>query len=199
MVVAVALGVGFAVIGAWVEIAGSIPGDRMLLEAVHRRFGRGADRAMRIVDAATDAAPLAVVAMAVAGALVVMHRWRQGLVLLATVAVVVVMNPLLKELFARPRPTVRPIPIDVSAYSFPSGHAATSAALVGGVLLGARSTRARVALAVVGVTFLAAVAMAQLVLGAHMPSDIVAGWLWVGGWVTALGVVARPWQRGDGR
>lgn len=193
--VAVALGVAFAVLGTWVEIAGSIPGDRMLLEALHRRLGRRADRAMNVVDAATDTGPLAAAAAMTATALVVVHRWRQGLVLIAIVAAVVVVNPFLKELFARPRPTVRSIPMDVSEYSFPSGHAATSAALVAGVLLGARSTRAKVLIAVVGITFLVTVATAQVVLGAHVPSDIVAGWLWVGAWVAVAVVVARRMDR----
>lgn len=189
--VAVVAAAVFAVTAAWQELAGSLPGDRWVLERVHASFGTGGDRAMEVVDAASDSRSIAVATLVIAGGLLMARRVRQAVVLVTVVATAALVNPWLKDAFARPRPTVRPIPVDVSEYAFPSGHAASSAALAAGVVLGAAPGPARVALVAGTITSLVAVAVSQLVLGTHAPSDIVAGWSWVVALAAGIATVSR--------
>jgi membrane-associated phospholipid phosphatase len=72
--------------------------------------------------------------------------------------------------------------MELSEYTFPSGHAANTAALAAAAILIAWSTRLRIAAVVAGVGFVLVVGLSQLALGVHYPSDIVAGWLWATAW-----------------
>jgi undecaprenyl-diphosphatase len=78
-----------------------------------------------------------------------------------------------------------PLLVDVSPLSFPSGHATNSAALVFGVVVLVARRHRRIA-AVVGAAALLVVALSQLGLGVHYPSDIVGGWLWAGACTSAV-------------
>ena len=91
---------------------------------------------------------------------------------------------LLKPWFQRPRPcVVMELPVErcsKNSWSFPSNHAATTAAIATAVaspLLG-------------GVSLMAGIS--RVVLGQHYPSDVLAGWL-VGAGIGAL--FRRLWKR----
>lgn len=183
--------VGFAVasagaavgLGAWVVAAGSVPGERQLLVRVHDA-GRPIDQVMLGLSTATELLPLGVVAVGVLAVLLVLRRPGDAMLFGAAVAVVWAVNPLLKELVGRSRPDLWPLPASVSEYSFPSGHAANTAALAGALLLILHTRRAWViGLLLTAVGF---VGLSQLVLGRHYPSDILAGWLWAAGWISLL-------------
>jgi membrane-associated phospholipid phosphatase len=105
--------------------------------------------------------------------------------------VVWAVNPLLKELVGRSRPDLWPLPPDVSEYSFPSGHAANTAALVGALVL---ILRRRLGV-ILGVCVLLVVGWAQLALGRHYPSDVLAGCLWALAWVYLLRIMVRRLPR----
>lgn len=172
-----------AALGAWVTIAGDLPGERRVLIWVHDA-GRSVDGLMLATSRATELLPLGVVAVGMVAVLLVLRRPGDAMRFGSAVAVVWAVNPLLKELIGRSRPDLWPLPASVSEYSFPSGHAANTAALAGGLLLILRSRRGWI----IGV-LLAAVGLAglsQLVLGRHYPSDILVGWLWAGAWVAVL-------------
>jgi membrane-associated phospholipid phosphatase len=126
------------------------------------------------------------VALAVLVVLLLQARWRDATLFLLAVAVVFAANPLLKDVVGRPRPDIRPAPESVSLLSFPSGHAAGTAALVGALLMVVHGSRLRTFVVVLGAAFLGIVAFSQLVLTVHYPSDIVAGWLWAGAWIAFL-------------
>ena len=71
----------------------------------------------------------------------------------------------------------------MSEYSFPSGHAANTAALGVALVVISWDTRWRIPMLVACTLFVALVGASQLVLGVHYPSDILAGWLWAAGFV----------------
>ncbi|WP_433010131.1 phosphatase PAP2 family protein [Kribbella sp. CA-294648] len=170
-------------LGAWVVAAGSVPGERRLLIRVHDA-GQSIDQVMLGLSNATELLPLGVVAVGVLVVLLVRRRPADAMLFGAGVAVVSAVNPLLKELVGRSRPDLWPLPDTVSEYSFPSGHAANTAALAGALLLILHSSRAWV----VGLllTAVGLVGLSQLVLGRHYPSDLLAGWLWAAGWISLL-------------
>jgi undecaprenyl-diphosphatase len=151
-----------------------------------------------VVARATDLVPLVVASCLAAVVLLVRRRWRDGIDLLLVSAVVWAVNPLLKSAVARPRPDVVDLPSGLSGYSFPAGHAASTAVLALALLLvsgGAVRGRTPPAVAVAGAVMVLLAAYAQLALARHYPSDLLAGWL------LALAVVAgtaAARERGQG-
>jgi undecaprenyl-diphosphatase len=96
----------------------------------------------------------------------------------------------IKKLIQRPRPVFSDHLIHQSSFAFPSGHAIHSAAIVlAALLLLGGDARRRKMLCLFGGVFVALVGFSRLYLGAHYPSDILAGWALAGTWVFALGAV----------
>jgi membrane-associated phospholipid phosphatase len=182
--------VGFALVCGLVAVAGQVPGDRQALVEIHESVGARLDEPMTAVANMSNLWTLAVVAAGVVGALLCGRQWAAATRFAVAVAVVWAGNPLLKGLFARDRPNVRPDAAEVSEYSFPSGHAADTAALGVALVMATWPTSWRIPV-VFGAAFLVAVVgVSQLTLGRHYPSDILAGWLWAAGW--AIFVSSRP-------
>jgi undecaprenyl-diphosphatase len=86
---------------------------------------------------------------------------------------------LIKHVVARPRPELWPTIINVSGYSFPSGHAVAGGALypLVGWNLCRRSVNASRAGYAIGALFGLFVGVGRLYLGVHWPTDVLAGWL----------------------
>ncbi len=83
-------------------------------------------------------------------------------------------------------------------FSFPSGHATTSALVAGTLawlLIQVIQPRwARLAVAVVLASWAMLVALSRLYLGVHWVSDIVGSWLLAGAWLGVLVAASRRWQ-----
>ncbi|MGW5381906.1 phosphatase PAP2 family protein [Nocardia sp. NPDC003963] len=105
-----------------------------------------------------------------------------------------VLVPVSKQLVGRPRPPVADQLVAVSDPSFPSGHSAGSAAVVGVLAtLFCMRTAHRIAGAIVAVlaaTFVVLVGLSRIYLGVHWPTDVLAGWM-LGSFLVAVGVVIR--------
>lgn len=109
------------------------------------------------------------------------------------------LSTLLKGVFQRPRPALTPHLTHVMLSSFPSGHTMNSAVvyLTLGLLLAQISDRARMKIYCVAVaavmTFL--VGLSRVYLGAHYPSDILAGWTAGATWAGLCWLVGRRLRR----
>lgn len=182
--------VGFALVCGWLVVAGDLPGDHRVLVEIHRAVGQRVQGPLATVADLTDFASLAVVAVGLVASLLALRRWAAAVRVTVGVSVVLAVNPLLKELFARDRPRLWSVPEPVSEHSFPSGHAAGTAALFGALVMVAWHTRLRTPVVVLGALVVALVGISQLALGVHYPSDVLAGWLWAAGWVSL--VWSRP-------
>lgn len=121
------------------------------------------------------------------------RQMRRGLFAGLAVGGSAALNLAAKPLFARDRPTLWESILPESSYSFPSGHAMGSMALVCTVLVLAWPTRARWPLLLAGLAFIAWVGASRVYLGVHYPSDILAGWAASLAWV--LGLFRLVFQR----
>ncbi len=156
-----------------------MPGERRTLVELNEALGTTVDGPMVAVGVATDSLVIGVVAVVIIVVLVYGGRRSDALVLATIVGPALVLNPILKQVVGRARPDVRLSPEVVSSHSFPSGHAAGTAALVGALVVVASTRRSRILTAVVGGVVLLIVGFSRLAIGVHYPSDIAGGWLWV--------------------
>ena len=118
-------------------------------------------------------------------ALLVREKLRDALFLIAAVLGIALLEPLLKSAFER-----RP-PGDSQGFSFPSGSAMASMAIVAALSFIAWPTRARWLVALGGAVFALAFGAAIVDLRWHYPSDVLAGWCIALAWVSGLWLVAR--------
>jgi undecaprenyl-diphosphatase len=106
------------------------------------------------------------------------HRYSSALLLIATIGGIL-LNNLLKMGFGRPRPQLFDWGTHVVSWSFPSGHAMSSAVVYGTVAyLAARLQKKhwhRVVTMLVAVVLIALIGFTRLYLGVHYPSDVIAG------------------------
>lgn len=188
--VAAGLLVAFTALALLVRRARQVPGDGALARL---SSGAGPDALALAVDRLTGYAAtctltgLAVLLLAWRG------RRRDAVLCALSVTGTLVGTTLLKQLVGRPRPELLSPSVEVSSLSFPSGHAAGTAALVVTLVLTVRSTRARRCAAVAGALAVLGAAAAQLALTLHHASDVVGGWLFAAGWTTAV------WATSGGR
>lgn len=97
-----------------------------------------------------------------------------------------IINVTLKQVFARTRPDFWEHLVHASGYSFPSGHAAGSMALVIVCIILTWHTGWRWAALVYGGLFTLLVGISRVYLGVHYPSDVLAGWVVGFVWVTCI-------------
>lgn len=124
---------------------------------------------------------------AVCVVLLVLRRWRAAAVVAAARLGELATTSVLKVAVHRPRPELFPRLTSASGDSFPSGHAAGSAAVYGviAVVLGIWLTApARRWLLAGVVAWVALIATSRVLLGVHYPTDVLGGLavgaLWLG-------------------
>jgi undecaprenyl-diphosphatase len=128
--------------------------------------------------------PVGVIVIAVLGAVICVGPARRpalALLCLGAPALAALATTVTKELIARPAPAA-----DGAGWSFPSGHTAGAAAIGAAAVLVVASVtpswRWRTVAAGIVAVYVAAVAVARIEVGAHFPTDVVAG--------VAVGLVA---------
>jgi undecaprenyl-diphosphatase len=115
-----------------------------------------------------------------AGFCLVVRRYGAFFFLLLSAAGAILLNSLLKAAIGRERPSVVEPLVEVSTFSYPSGHALLSSALYlsFAFLIAelAGNWRARGYIIAAGFLFAGLIGLSRIYLGVHYPSDIIAGW-----------------------
>jgi len=121
---------------------------------------------------------------------VVRRQWVQALSVVSAGALAVVITTVLKALIGRPRPAGTFTLVQAAGYSMPSTDGALTVAVAASffLLTAWRTARARLIFGSALTALVIAVGLCLVYLGAHWPSDVLAGW--VIGWAIAGGVRA---------
>ena len=123
-----------------------------------------------------------------------LRHWRGALTVVMAVGTTQVVVHLIKTVVERPRPRLNGTVAEASGFSFPSAHSATAMALYATItFIAARACRgpARAAIAATGVVLVAAIGTSRVLVAAHYPIDVVAGWLTGAALVVASTLLVR--------
>ena len=124
---------------------------------------------------------LALICLFVLGVLCLRKLYGLAGFVLVSVVAGSLMNTLLKEIIARPRPDIVPHATDAALSSFPSGHTmmSTIVYLTLGALLSLSTNNTRIKLYILAWSIVLPfmVGVSRLYLGVHWPTDIIAGWI----------------------
>lgn len=132
---------------------------------------------------------LTLVVLAVTALLLAQRLWLTALATLVACWSVAWVIDLAKWEIARPRPTLVSHLVEVQNASFPSGHAAGSAAIY--LTLAALASqvlpdrRARRTLLTMAILLVGMIGCSRVYLGVHWPSDVLAGWSFGTVWALA--------------
>lgn len=127
----------------------------------------------------TTSTEAALIVLAVAAPwLLSRYRPAGGIAIAVLVATVLVVQPLVKELVDRPRPTADQVEVraDHTSMSYPSGHSMSTTA-VWGTAVGVAHRRRRLGVAAIASIPIVLTFVASGVQGVHWPSDAVGGTL----------------------
>uniref|UniRef100_B0SVU3 Phosphoesterase PA-phosphatase related n=1 Tax=Caulobacter sp. (strain K31) TaxID=366602 RepID=B0SVU3_CAUSK len=155
------------------------------------------DETMMALSGFGDGAPRWSVTALVAVYLVATRRYRWAVALVAAMVAAAVFAPILKHAFHTPRPS--PLYAGVDAFSFPSGHATSAAALY--IMLGVIAAEGlpkpwRLLPFGLATATVASIGLSRVYLGAHWLSDVLAG-LALGSAIASI-AVALARDAGDG-
>ncbi|MFI2485535.1 phosphatase PAP2 family protein [Promicromonospora kroppenstedtii] len=146
---------------------------------------------------------LAVHLLVPVGAICLVYWWRTGSTTrtwwaLTTILTAWGLSNLLKELVRRARPVLDQPVESAGGFSFPSGHAANTAAMTTALVVlvwpSLRSRAMRAAAVAGAVVLTVATGVDRVMLGVHYPSDVVAGLLFGVGLVLASYLAYQHWS-----
>jgi membrane-associated phospholipid phosphatase len=167
--------------------------DAVLLHAFTGLDRPRIDGRARSLTALLDPLPFIAYGAALVGVALARRRPWVGVAVVAIMGLAPLTSETLKPLLAHSHAEI-PLGSYVPPASWPSGHAAAALALALCTLLVAPH-RLRIAVAVVGAAFAIAIGCSQLILGRHMPSDVVAGYLVAMFWASLAVAALRAADR----
>ncbi len=152
-------------------------------------------RSVRDITALGSASVMALLTLFAAGWLWIQKRWRLVGLLMVAVLGATTLSIVLKKFFDRERPELAFRLMPTSDMSFPSGHSTLAAALflTIGLLLAEASQSRREKVYFLGwaVALTVLVGLSRIYLGAHFPTDVLAGWCVGTAWALVCSLVAR--------
>ena len=170
-----------AALGAAVSLDSTIPRlDLAVVQILHRL---SSDEKTALAVGLTEIAAtktVLIVAAVAAALLLVRGHWHGSIAVCVSITATQAIVFGIKALVARGRPPASSSLVDAAGHAFPSAHAASGMALYGLLALymiqrlHGRARLAACALALVGV---GSVGLTRVYLGAHYPTDVLAGWL----------------------
>lgn len=100
-------------------------------------------------------------------------------------------NLILKLIFQRSRPNFWHLLITETGYSFPSGHAMMSSALILCIMVILWKTRWKWPSLILGLCVVGLIGVSRLYLGVHYPTDVIAGWSVSLAWIVIVFAILK--------
>jgi membrane-associated phospholipid phosphatase len=173
---------------------GVLPGDVAFTRWVQRAPDGSIGTFLRVVNAIGETPVMLAI-----GAVLAFICWQRhrldAMLLIAAASMSRIANPMLKGIFASPRPTPNLVHVDhiSSGWGFPSGHVMGMTLLVGSLACLAWDTwprrRTRIATLAIAGTILLASGAGRIYVGAHWPTDVLGAYLY-----GSLGTIALAWS-----
>jgi membrane-associated phospholipid phosphatase len=157
--------------------------DTAILHWIHSRSSPLLDTFFVFMTNLGSAFVIGPLTIALSALLYCFKRHKDALLLVISVIGASGANMVLKLLFHRDRPEFWPSLVHETSYSFPSGHAMASGALVFAVIAISWQTRWRWPVLIGGLTAMILIGISRLYLGVHYPTDVLAGWCASLAWV----------------
>lgn len=162
--------------------------DHLIISFVQGMESPGLTSVMMFFTWIGGGLPIVVIICITMVILFVFLRHRKELIFLVTVVLgSALLNMVLKYLFSRSRPEFHRL-IEVSGYSFPSGHSMSAFSFYGALayLLWRHIPGAvgRVILIVLSSIFILFIGVSRIYLGVHYPSDVIGAYLVSGCWLS---------------
>ncbi|MGC5701807.1 bifunctional DedA family/phosphatase PAP2 family protein [Pseudomonas sp. NFXW11] len=167
--------------------------DQGLVALVQEHRDPALDRIMVMVTQVGEFRAMFIISAVLTLLLLALRQWRHAVFAGATLLFTALANTACKHLFARVRPEVLSDPL--TSFSMPSGHSSGAFALflALAVLAGrGQPPRMRLTWLLLGCLPAAAIALSRVYLGAHWPTDILAGALLAAG-VCAASLTLVQW------
>jgi membrane-associated phospholipid phosphatase len=165
--------------------------DTTILFWIHDRATPFYDRLSLVITTIGNVEILVPITLLLVAWLLYKKQHMSAFIVFSSVAGASAANIILKMLFHRGRPAFWPSSITETSYSFPSGHAMLSAALVLSIIVITWHTSARWLVVALGSVVVGLIGISRLYLGVHYPSDIIAGWSASLAWVAIVYAVAH--------
>lgn len=202
----VAFALAVVATGAFFEVADEIgmteslaQFDVAFAEALGRYLPYDTLRTFSLVTMLGDRNVLIALVLVVTFVLLVVRQWVLAGAWFTAAATGGLLSMLLKELFARPRPTHNHGLVVETSFSFPSGHAFGSMLVYGllGYLIVRQTPRPwHMPVTLSAVALIVFVGSSRVILQVHYFSDVVAGYIAAGAWVALCiaGLEAARWR-----
>lgn len=176
----------FAVLTVEVQNQKVLSIDQLSLKWLHAHATTALDQIMLLITTIGGEIWFAGLLGLILLAFLMARDWTKAGFLFLAVGGAAVLNPILKMIFLRPRPTLWVSLTPETGFAFPSGHATGSTALAAALVVLFWNSKWRIPILVLGLIYSSAVGLSRLYLGVHYPSDVLAGTMFSLAWVAIL-------------
>lgn len=160
--------------------------DQAFLRAINEHSTKGLDTFFLVATEFGGVLGVAVISALLFGFLLYKKQRYNALLLAAGVGGAALVNYIAKITFVRERPDLWEQLITETTYSFPSGHAAGSAALALCIVAILWRTKWRIPALIIAPIYILTIGFSRMYLGVHYLTDVAAGWILSTAWVTLV-------------
>lgn len=174
----------------WLVLGGQTQSfDDAVLLWINSNAGQLTDDLFVILTELGGTIVLTVASLLLAGLLLWRKKYLKTAFVVATIGGSALLNFILKGVFERTRPDLWERIVEVSNYSYPSGHAISSSVFTLTIIVLLWNTKWRPLSIIVGAIYVVVIGFSRLYLGVHFPTDVLGGWLLGAAWVLLMGAL----------